>query len=347
MSMKKTALAHANRLFGLAGAELTSKWELDVLRDRFGGRLEHSYRNTPLPGSATDVLRGDHPRLLDLKARYRDIDLPMVDHSRWQAEFVASDIELRYFRGDNAYVFQYRDFNTDSDFLLSAYYLKSIDRMGLFSRLSEDELFGIYAFPFNNDGLVSRDLLDSIAEIYFLEDNLQLSAGNRLRILDIGAGYGRFAHRMTTAFPETVDVFCVDAVAESTFLSQFYLQFRGVSDRAHVIPLDEINTQLDGQPIDLATNIHSFSECTLSSVCGWLDLLRDHEVRYLMIVPNAEDNGGQRLITLEADHRRIDYRPEIERRGYRLKECRPKFEAPSVQQYGVSPTHYYLFELDA
>ena len=64
-----------------------------------------------------------------------------------------------------------------------------------------------------------------------------------------------------------------------------------------------------------------------------------------MIVPNAEDNFGTRLVTLETDHRRIEYLPEIERRGYRLKACRPKFTASSVQKHGVSPTHYYLFEL--
>lgn len=345
MSMKKAALAHVNRLFGLVNAEVANKADLDVMRSRFGGRLEHSYHPAALPQQAVDVLRPDHPRLLDLKARYRTVDLPVIDHSRWTGDFIASDIELNYFRGDNAYVFQFRDFNINSDYLLTAYHLKSIDRLNLFDRLSEDELFGIYAFPFNDEGLLSRDLLDSMAEIYFLEETIGLSTLDRLRVLDIGAGYGRLAHRMTTAFPKTVDYFCVDAIAESTFLSEFYLRFRGVDDRAQVVPLDEIESLLDRQPIDLATNIHSFSECTLSTVCGWLDLVRAHDVRYLMIVPNAEDNCGTQLVTLETNHRRVDYLPEIERRGYRLVSRRPKFTASSVQQHGVSPTHYYLFEL--
>ncbi len=345
MSMKKTALAHVNRLFGLVNAEVANKTDLEVMRSRFGGLLEHSYSSAPLPREALDTLRADHPRLLDLKSRYQNVDLPVIDHSRWTNDFIASDIELNYFRGDNAYVFQYRDFNTDSDYVLTAYHLKSIDRLGLFERLTEDELFGIYAFPFNEEGLVSRDLLDSIAEIYFLEESIQLAQREKLRMLDIGAGYGRLAHRMTTAFPKSVECFCVDAIPESTFISEFYLRFRGVDDRARVVPLDEIEDLLAHQSIDLATNIHSFSECTLATVRGWLDLVRAHEVPYLMIVPNAEDNCGTRLVTLETDHRRIDYLPEIERRGYRLRASRPKFPAPSVQKHGVSPTHYYLFEL--
>ena len=156
MSMKKAALAHVNRLFGLVNAEVASKAYLEVLRSRFGGRLEHSYHATPLPESAIETLRADHPRLLDLRSRYATVDWPVIDHSRWSRDFISSDIELSYFRGDNAYVFQFRDFNTDSDYVLTAYHLKSIDHLGLFDRLTEDELFGIYAFPFNDEGHVSR-----------------------------------------------------------------------------------------------------------------------------------------------------------------------------------------------
>jgi hypothetical protein len=345
MSVKQAALAHVNRLFGLVNAEVANKAELEVLRSRYGGLLNHGYSPSVLPPGAADYLRPDNVRLLDLRARYRNVNLPMIEHSKWNAELVASDIELPYFRGDNAYIFQHRDFNTDSDYVLTAYCLKSIDRLGLFDRLQEDELFGVYALPFNDAGLVSRDLLDSISEITFLEESLGLSRLDKLRVLDIGAGYGRFAYRLTTAFPQTVQAFCVDAVAESTFLSEYYLRFRQVDDRARVIPLDEIQRTLAVQPIDLVTNIHSFSECTLATVRGWLDLVRQHEVRRLLIIPNAEDNGGTRLITLERDGRRIDYRPEIEKRGYRLKCTRPKFTAASVQKHGISPTHYYLFEL--
>jgi hypothetical protein len=342
MSVKQAALAHVNRLFGLINAEVANKAELEVLRSRYGIRQACSPTALPI---AAGYLRRDNPRLLELRARYQAVNLPMLAHSKWNSELVATDIELPYFRGDNAYVFQYRDFNTASDYMLTAYYLKSIDRLGLFNRLSEDELFGVYAFPFNDESFVSRDLLDSISEITFLEETLQLSQRDSLRVLDIGAGYGRFAYRLTTAFPQTIRAFCVDAVAESTFLSEFYLRFRGVDERARVVPLDEIERTLAVEPIDLVTNIHSFSECTLTTVRGWLDLVRRHKVRYLLIIPNAEDNGGTKLITLEPDRRRIDYLPEIEARGYRLKATRPKFAAPSVQKHGVSPTHYYLFEL--
>jgi putative sugar O-methyltransferase len=345
MSLKRKTLNHVNRLIGLLNAEVTSKTELQILRSRYGGRIGHTFADKPVPVAALEYLRPENPRLAELRQKYRQVTLPVIDHSKWTPDMVSHDVDLRYFRGDNAYVFQYRDFNTDSDYLLSAYHLKSLDRLNLFTKLKEDELFGVYAFPFDNDTLISRDLLDSIAEIQFLEETLKLSERRGWNVLDIGAGYGRFAHRMTTAFGRNVNVYCTDAVPESTFLSEFYLRFRGVNDRAHVVPLHELENTLANQRIDLATNIHSFSECTLATVTGWLDVVRKHAVKYLMIIPNAEENCGLQLITLEKDHRRINYLPEIEARGYKLLKTRPKFTVPSVQQHGVSPTHYYLFEL--
>ena len=59
-------------------------------------------------------------------------------------------------------------------------------------------------------------------------------------------------------------MFCVDAVAISTFICEYYLGFRGADDRASVVPLDELDSLLALQPIDLAVNIHSFSECPIT-----------------------------------------------------------------------------------
>ena len=53
-------------------------------------------------------------------------------------------------------------------------------------------------------------------------------------MLDIGAGYGRLAHRMSAAFPQLEDYCCVDAVPESTFLSEYYLRHRGCTPPARV-----------------------------------------------------------------------------------------------------------------
>jgi hypothetical protein len=345
MSLKRRAVGQVNRLFRLVNAEVANREELELFRRRYGGFESRRLHEPPVAPEVDAYLTRDNPRLQSLQERYGRMELPMADHSKWTPAFVARDIDLRRFRADNAYVAQYRDRNSDSDYLLTTYYLKSIDRLGLLDRLEEDELFGVCAVSFNGERLVSRDLLDSIAEMYFIEDTIGLSERQSLTVLDIGAGYGRFAHRLTTAFPAQARAICVDGVPESTFLSEFYLRFRGVADRARTVPCDEIEDALSSERIDLATNIHAFSTCTSTSVCGWLDLIRKHEVPYLMIVPNAAGHGGTRLITREKDQRTIDYAPELRARGYTLVHRRPKFLASSVQACGVTPTYHYLFEL--
>jgi len=71
-------------------------------------------------------------------------------------------------------------------------------------------------------------------------------------------------------------------VAESTFLCEYYLGYRGVARRALTIPLDMISTEIRHRRIDVALNVHSFSECPLRAICWWLDLLVANRVRHLM-----------------------------------------------------------------
>ncbi len=115
-----------------------------------------------------------------------------------------------------------------------------IERLGLLERLDEDGLFGVHTFIVDGRR-VSRDLLDSALELAFLDRHLGISRPPVQTILDIGAGYGRLAHRAVTAFPETVRYLCTDAIATSTFLCESYLGFRGVagheSSPARVLPL--------------------------------------------------------------------------------------------------------------
>lgn len=343
-SIKRVALGHVNRLFRLVNAEVANREELEIFRRRYAGSSPELDRTVTLGPEVSGYLTRDNPRLRTLQERYRRMTLPMGDHSKWTPDFVEGDIDLSRFRGENAYVPQFRDRNAPSDYFLTAYYLKSVDRLGLFERLREDGLFGACALSFNGERLISRDLLDSIAEIHFLDDTVGLSQRNDFTILDIGAGYGRLAFRLATAFP-SLRLFCVDGVPESTFLSEFYLRFSGVEDRARTVPCDEIEQALATRRIDLVTNIHAFSTCTMTAVRGWLDLVRHHEVPYIMIVPNAADHGGTRLITREKDHRTLDYAPELHARGYRLVTRRPKYLASSVQECGITPTYYYLFRL--
>ena len=161
--------------------------------------FEPRFKESTLPAGAQSYLSRDNPRFRELEQKYASLHHPVMDHSRWRREFVESDeVDFQYFRGDT-YVWQYRNLNFEVTYLVTANYIRSIDELGLIKTLEEDNLFGAYTFCV--DGVtVSRDLLDSIAEIYFLNRTLGISKRQNLRILDIGAGYGRLAHRLVRAF---------------------------------------------------------------------------------------------------------------------------------------------------
>ena len=359
MSITHTAAAVLNRISGAADLTLLRRSTFERRRlervrlrrvmDRFQIDPERLYNpssvDSALPEGAEAYLRIDNPRLKELKQEYKSLNHPGIDHSEWTEEYVNERVNLRYFRGDSGYVWQPREFNTEIHYLLTTYYIKSIDRLGLLSLLGEDDLFGMYTVKVSEELTVSPDLLDSIVEIYFLERTLGISTLPNINILDIGAGYGRLAHRIVNALPEIGKVFCVDAVAESTFICEYYLRFQGVHDRATVVPLHEIEDTLANNKIHIAVNVHSFSACNLASISWWLDLLAKHKVRYLMVVPNAGRNGGMQLTTTEKDRSSLDFLKAINSRGYDVNTSEPKYLDPSMHPHGVTPTYYYLFEL--
>jgi SAM-dependent MidA family methyltransferase len=163
-----------------------------------------------------------------------------------------------------------------------------------------------------------------------------------LNILDIGAGYGRLAHRMLEALPSIKTYFCTDAVAVSSFICEYYLQFRKLENRSKVVPLNDIENTLKNNNIDIALNIHSFSECSIHAVEWWISLLEKNRVKFLMIVPNIYSDSKDLLVS----HDRQDINKVIEKHGYKLLVKKPKFGDPVVQKYGINPTYYYLFELN-
>lgn len=294
----------------------------------------HEYRPPVSGGGPTDpALRLDNSRLIELHQRYRS--LPGATSSQWSEAFVATEIDLAHFRADNAYVYQRRLYMQPVNYALTAFYVQRYSPLKLYSTLAEDTLYG--AMTLEIDGrLVSRDLLDSINELSFLEEELGLSEMRRPTILDIGAGYGRLAHRATSAFDLTY--LCTDAVAVSTYLSEFYLRVRDAPG-ASVLPLDEVSGALRGKRIDIALNVHSFSECPLSAITWWLELIAQNDVVYLMIVPNTDE-----LLSMETSGRRLDYRVLIESHGFTLVTKRPKYaHSEAAQQYGLYPAQYYLF----
>ena len=268
----------------------------------------------------------------------------MADSSLWSRQYIAAEVDLRRFRGELAYVWQRREGNDDTSFALTNEYVTSFDRLGLRERFTEDSTFGASTWTIDGRTL-TRDLLDSIVEIGFLDRHLGISQ-RRLRVLDIGAGYGRLAHRLVQAFPGKVDVLCTDSVAVSTFLSEFYLRYRGASPQATVVPLDEIEEVLARSPVDVAVNVHSFSECPMSAIEGWLDLLVRHRIPRLMLVPNAMDNGGTRPLSREANGAWLDLIPLFRAKGFELATTEPKYLDTTVQARGVSPTHHFLFKAE-
>jgi hypothetical protein len=225
-------------------------------------------------------------------------------------------------------------------YALTAFYVQSLDKLDLWNRLQEDTLFGNYTFNISGK-LVSRDLLDSIIEIHFLDRHLGLSAKSGLTVLDIGAGYGRMAHRMSSALPGIQKYLCTDGVAVSTFICDYYTRYRGLSERVSAVPLDEIEAAFETNRPDLAINIHSFSECQPSAINWWIALLRRHSVKHLFIVPNSNDHGGKYLRTNDGR----DFQALVESHGYRLKATEPKYLDTTAQLYGINPTHHFLFEL--
>jgi putative sugar O-methyltransferase len=300
----------------------------------------------------TSIFGADLPRLQALRRRYDAVQLPVAIHSVWGARNTAEAqrdigwgyVDLRSFRGHSAYVWDYAGSNLESTNLKYYLYTEAIrrkDAAGLLDKLSEDGAFGCVTFEYPGLPRVSRDLLDSVVEINFLDKHLQLLSRDDLSILDIGAGYGRMAHRVLEANPSISSYTCVDAVPESTFLCEFYTKYRGLQDRARVIPLDELETRLGEQTYQLALNIHSFSECTYAAIEWWLQRLQQMGVRNLLIVPNDPSE----FMSTEVDRSHRDYTPLLDKAGYRLVAKEPVFDEPAVQALIGVRDHMYLFEL--
>jgi hypothetical protein len=186
--------------------------------------------------------------------------------------------------------------------------------------LGEDDAFGCVT-RIVNGRKVSRDLLDSILEFEFLSRFMPMAYRS---VIDIGAGYGRLAHRITQAFVGTF-VHCTDPIAVSRICCEKYLAHRHVSRAMVVAPADLGNLT---RPIDLAINVHSWSECSMSEVCSWLDWLCTAKVRSLFIVPHTPSFGT--WSPEKGGGNGPSYVPELEARGYRMAhhwtgpECCPR-----------------------
>ena len=301
--------------------------------------------------SLESMFGDDLSKLQDLRERYAKVDLPIARHSTWASKHAAGSrvnigwggVDLCSFRGHSAYVWAYLPANpllAKLKYYIFADAVRQKDAAGLLNVLHEDGDFGCSTFSFPGLGTVSRDLLDSVLELNFLNQHLNIMSRNNLRVLDIGAGYGRMAHRMLEAKPTLQSYTCVDAVPESTFLCQFYLRHRGLESRVQVVPMDELEQRLECDGYDLALNIHSFSECTYAAVEWWLRKLQALRVRYLMLVPN----GSAGMICQDTDGSTRDFGPLLAEAGYELVARDPVFSDLAVQEIMNVRESMYLYE---
>jgi SAM-dependent methyltransferase len=336
MSFKRAVLATANSMLNVVNLHALPLYEYRNMKTTYRGP---TWAPPPLPHDAIEYLQWSNPDLLSLENRY--VNHPASSHTQWNREGLKAAIDLKNFRGDNHYVYQTRYSPTAATYYVTAYYVRDTDKLGLFGKLKEDGFFGAYTLSFDSDYLISRDLLDSINQANVIAKLLNLSREDPVRILDIGAGYGRLAHRLVEGLPNAC-VTCTDAVPLSTFISDYYLKFRHASARATVVPLDRAESALAGQQFDLVTNIHSFSECKLSAIAWWLDLVQRINCKKLLIVPNAVD----RFLSTEADGAHVDFSHLFAERGWRLTHSEPIYAASHVaRESGLYPNfRFNIFE---
>jgi hypothetical protein len=293
------------------------------------------------PDSEWPYLTAENPRLLELEAAYALDSSPMGAKSLWTSAVVADDVDLRYFRGDNLFLWQYTRspvVNRLRNFVYGRY-IQSIDHRHLLDILEEDGAFGCYTFVYDEMPRLSRDLLDSVAELSFLDRHTDLFKRDGFRMIDIGAGYGRLAHRALAAAPGMAEYVCIDAVPRSTFLCEYYLGFRGLSDRATVLELPDVAQGNNVHQPDLAVNIHSFSEMPLAAVDAWVEWLSSLAVSALLIVSNERTD----LLSREADGSRSDCAGVLERHGYTLEVVEPLITDAAVRDVLAADNHFLLY----
>ncbi len=304
---------------------------------------EYYDASVPLPPGANEELSESNPRLRELRESYAKLDLPASSGSRWQRDHVDAFLDLRYFRGETLITWHYRELPriTRLKYFVLMRYVAERDELGLLGRLEEDGAFGCWTYEYPGYGRFSRDLLESVNELAFCERELGLSARERFSVLDIGAGYGRLAHRMAAAYPNLADYCCLDAIPESTFLSEYYLRHRGCSPPARVVELGAVQDLAPGS-FDIAVNIHSFSECTHAAIGWWVDRLRRLRVPALLVIPNEPDE----LLSLEADGSRRDFAPLLVDAGYRLVHSEPVVADEAVRELVPLVDRFHLFRLE-
>lgn len=269
------------------------------------------------PGALPDE---EDPCLLDLRARYDRHDAGYMNdnlHMWGKSGIPRLSMYLPRFRGV---------LDLETACFLSAeqslsWWADTVvrqDRTNLLARLNEDGAFGARCVPYAGE-LISADRLASASQLLFLRHSGVIDDDAELSVLDIGACYGRLAHRTLEAFPNTIRYACLDSVPECTYLSAYYLRHRGlVPGRALVVPADRFDT-LDAHAWDLAVAIRSFDEMSLTNIEAWLDILDQLGVNRLFTATAAPGL----TLTCEVGQLTLDFAPVLREHGFHLAAHEP------------------------
>lgn len=285
------------------------------------------------PSLKSDTFEAEiYRRASELHNRYTKFGLYPRDLGVWDEKHLRK-LDVSLFRSDNVYVWQTRELN-EVNYLVSYLAAKLLDKSNLFDSISESGEFGVEIYQFGEVN-VSRDLLDSILEINFLIEIVGLEAFSKMKVLDIGAGYGRLAKNLARIFPE-IKIGCVDSIPISTAISEFYLKDEISLSQVRVYSIDEID-KISYRSFDLVTNIHSFSEMSIDSVETWISFIRKLGVPNVFVIPNPKElrlNTGQ------------DFEAIFNKYGYVVRQKMSKYPVGIEEKYLLYPSNYFYLELE-
>jgi putative sugar O-methyltransferase len=250
----------------------------------------------------------------------------------WVKAF-SSKSDLTSFRSHNHFVWQEDKYFYDS-YSNSFFYARTLDKLDVHNRSTENGSYGARVFNVANM-IVSRDLIDSMLELNFLARNISQQKIQNFVYLDIGAGYGRLGKRILDTLPGATYL-ATDALDESLSICRHYLSDYLNEKRGQIFSLNELDN-LSTKKIDIAMNIHSFSEMTIEFVEFWVQFIANLAIPYLFVVPN----NGRLSLNDGSDFSQI-----ITSNGYRLIAHESKYPMNESGKLWLYPDEYYLFSLD-
>lgn len=221
-------------------------------------------------------------------------------------------------------------------------YLRSFELLAapakwLTGPLGEDGAFGAVSHIASDGTVLTRDLLDSAAEIGFLLEHLDAPVLDS--VVDIGSGYGRLAHRISALRPNAT-VICADEVPSSRRICEGYLTRRGVTGFA-IADFQDAGQLVARHRPRLATAVHSFPEMPIERIQAWLQLLADEGVEWVFLVPNEPD----RLKSTELDGSRHGFLDVLNGAGYQLTALGWKYPSGEKDAYSTNLVYQDQYRL--